>query len=232
MEKRALLVRHEHGPEDDRVVSFLQANGITPDIRRPFAGDSLGEVTDDLIGTVIYGGMYNAYDVDLHPFLAEEYRWIGAAMAANLPLLGICQGAQMLAHHNGAWAGASDQIDYEFGYYDVMPTQADPDFMPQPLVLAQAHFHTFDLPKGAVHLARSAAFENQAFRLGDRTYGFQFHAEQTIESFRRWQDSKTANYGKPGAQTRKTQTQLMHQHDSAQADWFYGFLTKFFGVGA
>lgn len=229
MSKRVVLVRHGHGPNDDRVVSYLTDAGFTPDIRKPFAGDSLGDVTDDVAGTVIYGGMYNAYDTEKHPFLNEEYRWIGAALDAGIPTLGLCQGAQMLAWHQGEWAGAPDHGQHEFGLYEVTPTGADPDFMPGPMHVTQAHFHTFDLPKGAVHLARSEVFENQAFRLGSTVYGFQFHPEQTIEGFRRWQNEKTNSYGQPGAQDRDTQNRLIFAHDEAQATWFYGFLKKLFG---
>ena len=228
MKQRVLLVRHGDGPCDDRVVNYLTLRGIVPDIRRPWQGDTLGDVTDDVIGTVIYGGMYNAYDADTDRFLHEEYRWIGAALDAGIPVLGLCQGAQMIAYHQGAWAGAPAHGQHEFGYYEVTPTGADPDFMPGPMHFVQSHFHTFDLPAGAVHLARSAKFENQAFRLGEAVYGFQFHPEQTIEGFRRWQAVKTATYAKPGVQSRAEQDRLMYQHDAAQADWFYAFLDKLF----
>lgn len=230
MKKRVVLVRHGHGPNDDRIVSFLVNNGIEPDIRKPFAGEMLGEVGQDVIATVIYGGMYNAYDTEIHPFLKEEYRWIGAAMDAGIPVLGICQGAQMIAHHLGAWAGAPAHGNHEFGYYKVSPTEAGQDILPGPLHMAQAHFHTFDLPEGAVRLATSEAFENQAFRVGDKVFGFQFHAEQTIESFRRWQVDKTNDYDKPGVQSQEEQTRLMHEHDAAQAEWFYGFLDRFLSL--
>lgn len=229
MKPRVLLVRHGDEPNDDRVVSYLETHGFRPDIRKPFAGDALGAVTDDLAGTVIYGGMYNACDADRQPFLHEEYRWIGAALDAGVPVLGLCQGAQMIAYHQGAFAGQREGGRHEFGYYQIRPTAQGRDFLPHPLHMAQAHFHTFDLPAGAVHLAESDAYENQAFRLGDKVYGLQFHPEQTIEGFRRWQRSKTAAYGKPGAQTRQQQDALMMAHDTAQADWFNGFLGRLFG---
>ncbi|MEX0339369.1 MAG: glutamine amidotransferase, partial [Arenibacterium sp.] len=201
-------------------------------IRDPFAGDTLGEVEDDVIATVVYGGMYNADAAAAHPFLNEEYRWIGKAMNAGIPLLGICQGAQMIAHHQGAWAGARPSETYEFGYYEVTPTDLGREILPEPLVLAQAHFHTFDLPRGAVHLASSATYENQAFQLGENVFGFQFHAEQTIEGFRRWQVRSPELFNKPGAQSLAEQTELMHHHDAAQAKWFYGFMARFLGVDA
>lgn len=229
MTQRVVLVKHGHGPNDDRVVNYLTEVGFDIDIRKPFAGDVLGDVTDDVAGTVIYGGQYNAYDAEKNPFLTEEYRWIGAALDAGIPTLGLCQGAQMIAFHEGEWAGAPDSGLHEFGMYEIEPTEDGADFLPTPLHFTQAHFHTFDLPKGAVHLARSQMFENQAFRLGQMVYGFQFHPEQTVESFRRWQNSRENSYTMPGSQDRETQDKLMYHHDAAQAAWFYEFLAKFLG---
>lgn len=229
MERRVLCVRHGDGPTDDRVTSFCQMNGLRADTRRPFAGDLLGDVTDDLAGVVVYGGMYNAYDTALHPFLNEEYRIMAAAIQAGVPLLGLCQGAQMIAHMHGAFAGAPDHGSHEFGCYEVSPTDAGQDLMPEPLHLFQWHFHTFDIPSEGQHLARSALFENQAFRIGEKVYGFQFHAENTIEGFRRWQAKATPEvYAKPGVQSAAEQTRLMYAHDAAQADWFYRFLARLF----
>ena len=93
----------------------------------------------------------------------------------------------------------------------------------------QSHFHTFGIPAGAVHLASSELFPNQAFRHGERVYALQFHAEVTIEGFRRWQARPTAPYGQPGVQTREQQDLLACAHDAAQAAWFHGFLSRLFG---
>ncbi len=228
MTNEIVLIRHGHDPADDRISVWLQQSGFAVRTIFPFAGEKIGELTDQIAGTVIYGGKYNVYETDEHPFLLEEYRWIDQCLNANIPMLGICQGAQQIAHHLGAWAGPPDRERYEFGYYGIEPVEDD-DFLTEPLTVAQAHFHTFDIPDGATHLARSEAFENQAFRFGDNVYALQFHAEQTTESFRRWQNADWAAYGKPGAQTREEQNQLMARHDEAQAKWFYGFLDRFLG---
>lgn len=229
MGKRVVLVRHGDGPADDRVVTWLARNGVTADIRRPYQGETLGEIGEDVAATVIYGGMYNAYDTGRHPFLNEEYKWIGAAMAAGIPLLGICQGAQMIAHHNGAWVGPVAAGTHEFGYYEVRPIDGVSDFLPGPLHVTQAHFHTFDIPSEAEHLARSDLFENQAFRIGDTVYGLQFHPEQHYVGFQRWQ-TQSDSYGSPGAQTKALQDQLGPQVDAAQDVWFMGFLDRFMGA--
>lgn len=235
--QRLVLIRHNHVPADDRVASWAYFNGYDVDIRYPFSGDALEELVKELkggsniAGTVVYGGPFNAYEHKTYPFLVQEQNWIEAAMKADLPLLGICQGAQQIAHSLGAWVGPYENEIHEFGYYELVPSEAgrNEGFLQSPIHVAQAHYHTFDLPEGAVHLASSNAYQNQAYRIGEKVFGFQFHAEQTVENFRRWQDSKETSYGKTGAQTRDLQNQLMAKHDEAQGEWFYGFLDKLFG---
>ncbi|MFL2798849.1 MAG: glutamine amidotransferase-related protein [Paracoccaceae bacterium] len=141
-------------------------------------------------------------------------------------MLGICQGAQQIAHHLGAKVGPVDNSIGEFGYYQINPTKDANDFLKSSLHVAQAHYHTFDIPKDAVKLAGSELFSNQAFKVQQNVYGLQFHAEVTIEGFRRWQNSDWPS--RLGHQTIEEQTRLMHKHDAAQASWFYDFLNNLF----
>ena len=229
MAKRLLCVRHGAGPTDDRVTSWCAKHGVTADIRRPFQGESSGEVESDVAGLVVFGGMFDSDSEDTNTFLKDEYRVIEAALAADLPLLGICQGAQMLARALGAWAGGRDDV-HEFGYYEITPTADGADFLPGPMHFTPAHWHTFDIPAGATHLASSTLYPNQAFRHG-AALGVQFHPEVTIEGFRRWQIGNSS-YSKPGAQDPETQERLMMAHDRAQADWFYALMDDMFGEAA
>lgn len=232
MDTRLLCIRHGDGPMDDRITTWCGANQVRCDARRAWQGQDVGEITDDLIGVVVYGGIYNAYDTDKHPFLKDEYRMIDAAMRANIPLFGICQGAQMIAHHLGAWAGAPTHGLHEFGWYEVTPTPDGTDLFPEPMHFAQAHFHTFDLPGGARHLARSDTFENQAFAIGDTVLSVQFHPEQTIAGFMRWQERANdwGRWTEPGVQDRDTQTKLMLDHDATQGAWLRGVMDRYFGA--
>jgi GMP synthase (glutamine-hydrolysing) len=227
MTNRIILIEHGDGPQDDRVFAYLNRNGYDPVVCKPFSGEAI-DLDMPLAGAVIYGGKYNVYDTTLHPFLLDEYRFIGHCLARDIPLLGICQGAQQIAWHLGAEVGPDEKGLTEFGYYTLHPSDAAADFLDAPIHVAQAHYHTFALPPGALHLASSDHFPNQAFRIGDRIYGFQFHAEVTPAGFRRWQETLTANYGRPGAQTRDEQDELMRLHDEAQAQWFESFLRKLF----
>ena len=230
MSRKIVLVRHGDDPPDDRVVTFAVQNGFEPVFYRPFKGDKLPAPGPDVAGSVVYGGPFNVFEEDKHPFLHDEADWIRACMAKEIPLLGICQGAQQIARTLGAWAGPYDTPVHEFGYYPISPTPEGRDFLPDTLNMTQAHFHTFAIPEGAVHLASSPLYPNQAFRYGDKTFAFQFHPEVTIEGFRRWQSYPWAAFGKPGAQTKDQQNALMAEHDARQADWFYGFLRKLFGI--
>lgn len=227
--RRVVLIRHEHEPMVDHAYGYFVKNGFEVDIRRPFAGDNLDIPQDDLAGTVIYGGSFNVDETEKYPFLKDEYTWIAKCLKADVPMLGICQGAQQIAWHLGAHVGPVDGDATEFGYYKIRPTEAGKDIFPDELVVTQSHFHEFHIPEGAVCLAESDLFEYQAFRLGDKVYGFQFHAEQTMEGFHLWQEKYEAERkGRPGIQDRETQNRLMLEHDEAQAKWFNDFLGKLF----
>jgi GMP synthase (glutamine-hydrolysing) len=230
MSRKIVLVSHGDDPPDDRVVTFAVQNGFEPVFRRPFKGDMLGLPGPDVAGSVVYGGPYNVFEEDRHPFLNDEADWIRACMAQGIPLLGICQGAQQIARVLEAEVGPYAQPVHEFGNYPISPTPEGRDFLPGTLHMTQAHFHTFAIPEGAVHLASSPLYPNRAFRHGVRTYAFQFHPEVTIEGFRRWQSYPWAAFGKPGAQSKAEQDALMAEHDAAQADWFYDFLSRLFGT--
>lgn len=229
MPRKIVLVRHGDDPPDDRVTTFALQNGFDPVHCYPFKGERLGLPGPEVAGSVVYGGPFNVFHEDLHPFLHEEADWIRACMAMDIPLLGICQGAQQIARVLGAHVGPPDCGVHEFGYYPISPTPEGRDFLPETLHMTQSHFHTFAIPEGAVHLATSPLYPNQAFRHGNRTYGLQFHPECTPQGFRRWQSRPWAAYGKPGAQSKAEQDALMTRHDARQADWFDGFLTQLFG---
>ena len=223
-----ILVRHGDEVGDDRASTWLQNHGFEVEWRAPYEGDLLDDpVGDQIAGTVLYGGPHCVDEPDAYPWLADEAAWVKRCISAEKPVLGFCLGGQVIADALGAAVGAGTSGLYEFGYYPLIAATGQ-DVIPDGLVVTQAHFHEFQIPEGAVRLAGSEGFPNQAFRFGKRTFAFQFHPEQTIESFRRWQGADWAHYDKPGAQDRAEQDRLAARHDDRQAAWFHEFLARLF----
>lgn len=139
-------------------------------------------------GLVVLGGPMNAEQVAEYPFLRRNVIWIQEAIRRDLPVLGICLGAQLLAKSLGARV-YPNRVK-EIGWYEIELT-APPD---DPLfgscggrrTVFQWHGDTFDLPARAVPLARGDLCTQQAFRYGARAYGLQFHIEVTAEMIEQW----------------------------------------------
>ncbi|MYB33631.1 MAG: glutamine amidotransferase [Gammaproteobacteria bacterium] len=228
-DKTILLVDHHDNPRDDLATIYLQEAGFQLELCCPFKGDPLPDANAGFIGAVIYGGEPNVTELDQFPYLKDELKWIGNALADDLPMVGICLGGQLIAHVLGAHVGYHDKGLCEFGYYPIKPTVHGLSVIPRPMHVVEAHKQYFDLPEDAVLLAEGEIFENQAFRYGNHVYALQFHPEISADIFRRWQDSDWAFYGHPGAQIRAEQDQLLPSAASIQSQWFKGFLQHVFG---
>ena len=153
------------------------------------AGDELPDWRE-FSAIVAMGWPVSAYDDDTLPWLADEKALIAAAVRAGMPFWGVCLGVQLLAASLGARVYAGDEP--EVGVLAVELTEegrADPVFsaLPRSVPALQWHGDTFDLPPGAVRLAGSPAYPNQAFRF-ENAYGVQFHLEVSSEMAREWMD--------------------------------------------
>jgi GMP synthase-like glutamine amidotransferase len=137
---------------------------------------------------VVMGGPMGAYDEPDHAWLTDEKRLLREAVEADVPVWGVCLGAQLLAAALGARVYRGERP--EVGMLPVELTREaadDPVFAeaPSSFPTLQWHGDSFDLPAGATLLASSPAYPNQAFRIG-RSYGLQFHLEVTLELATEW----------------------------------------------
>lgn len=138
---------------------------------------------EDVDLLVVMGGPMSVNDETDHPWLAKEKEFIRRAVEAGKPVLGICLGAQLIADAMGA--NVFPNSTKEIGWFPVEAVASDhASVFRFPDVTEVFHWHgeTFNLPEGAVQLARSKACENQAFQLGNHVIGLQFHLETTPES--------------------------------------------------
>ncbi len=173
----------QHVPFEDigSMRGWLTARGATLHYCRLFAGDPLPDPADlDLL--IIMGGPMSVNDEALHPWLVAEKAFVRAALAAKVPTLGVCLGAQLIASALGA--AIYPNGEKEIGWFPVNGLDAGCGTFTFPETSNVFHWHgeTFDLPPGAVRLASSAACRNQAFQIGFNVIGLQFHLETTPQS--------------------------------------------------
>lgn len=140
-------------------------------------------------GLVVLGGPMNVDQVDSYSHLLHEIEVIRAALTREIPTLGICLGAQLLAAALGARVIPAPVS--EIGWYPLTLSSAagsDPLFqhLDATMPVFQWHAYTFTEPRDTVHLASTESCANQAFRYRDFAYGLQFHLEADAALIHRW----------------------------------------------
>ncbi len=184
-DERPTLLAIQHVPWETPHRILDACGGLDVHTVKPLAGQALPD-HGEVAGAVVMGGPMNVDEIDLHPGLEAEREWLAEAVRREMPVLGICLGAQLLAWALGAEVrpGEGPELGYE-------PVEVlDPD---DPILGALApgttvlHWHgdVIDLPRGAVHLARSARTEVQAFRHGN-AWGVLFHPESDLALLEAW----------------------------------------------
>ncbi len=231
--RRVLIILHQECSTPGRIGRLLREQGLHLDIRRPRFDDPLPKTLADHAGVIVFGGPMSANDDDA--WIRREIDWIGVALKEEKPFLGICLGAQMLARHLGHRVCAHPQGRVEVGYYPIDPTEhglklCDSRF---PTRVYQWHREGFDLPNGAVLLAKGFDFEAQAFRYGPAAFGFQFHPEVTLPMICRWSARSRERLDYPGARPLHRHLGGWLRHDRTVARWSGAFLQSWLaGSGA
>ncbi len=198
--RRAIVLQHTPTEGPERIADLLRDRGVACDVRALHAGAPVPHdlAPDELL--VVMGGPMGVGDAGSarYPFLATEIALLARLVARDAPVLGICLGSQLLAAGAGARVypntrPGADGVpeparEVGWGPVDFIGVDREPalaGLRAQELVV---HWHgdTYELPPGAVHLASTPVCRHQAFRLGQRQFGLQFHPELERETIAVW----------------------------------------------
>jgi len=185
-----LIVQHAQHEHPAALRRALETQGVQTLWIHPYRGDGYPDVSQ-IRGMISLGGPMGANDEAEHPWITRECELLRQCVEAELPTVGVCLGGQMMARALGAEVARNEVA--EVGWYPIqLNAQGKKDRIlgvagTQPLVY-QWHYDTFQLPKGAVLLAKSTACPRQAYRVGEKAYGFQFHPEADHQLVQEWLD--------------------------------------------
>jgi GMP synthase (glutamine-hydrolysing) len=195
--KRAVVLKHADFEGPGAIAGLVGEQGYRLEVRSLHRGDGvpLDLGPDELL--IVMGGSMGVSDLERpeYPYLRAEVQLLRQRVLEEAPVLGVCLGAQLLAHAAGGAVYPMLSADRSHRLYEVgwgriwfhhSPEDAVLAGMPAEMPMLHWHGDTFDLPPGAHLLASSAVCRNQAFRIGRRMFGLQFHCETTaqdVESF-------------------------------------------------
>lgn len=164
------------------IESWLQVAGYQISSTQFFNSEHLPEI-EDIHFLIVLGGPMSVNDEAQHPWLVKEKEFIKRCIEAEKSVLGICLGAQLIASSMGSKVFPNSAK--EIGWLPVEAVQSESTSVfrfPNETVVFHWHGETFSLPPSAVQLAKSKGCENQAFQIGKKVIGLQFHLETTPAS--------------------------------------------------
>jgi GMP synthase-like glutamine amidotransferase len=221
-----LAIMHDDMSPAGVVEERIRARGGEVRSIRAHRGEPIPEAVDGHDGIIVLGGTQHANDDHKHPYFPAVLKLMREFHAAGRPLLGSCLGAQLLARAFGAKVARHSHL--EFGFLELSIT---PDGERDPLLkglparhrLMEWHEDTFELPEGAAHLIEGRGCRNQAFRLGERSYGFQCHFEATPDLVESWigvgRQGLVRHFGEAAATEIERLRAEMATHSTAQREF-------------
>ncbi|MEL6136706.1 MAG: glutamine amidotransferase [Cyanobacteria bacterium J06626_23] len=222
MPSTILVIVHQKTSQAGLVGDLLTAQGYALELRCPALGDPLPDDLSPYAGVIVFGGPASANDAE--PFIHRELDWLPTVLSAQIPYLGICLGAQLLAKALGATVSPHAEGLREIGYFPIQATALGEALFAQQMHVYHFHNEGFELPSGAELLATGDRFPNQAFRYGKHAYAVQFHPEITPGMIDFWTTQAADQLLLPGAQPRDHHFHHHAAHGHAVASWLDGFL--------
>ncbi|OTG87169.1 glutamine amidotransferase [Acinetobacter sp. ANC 4558] len=136
--------------------------------------------------TIILGGPIGVYETHDYPFLQNEIDLLKVRLKNNLPTLGICLGAQLIAHALGAQVYTGHAKEIGWSALKILPTENNLLSTLTDISVLHWHGDTFHLPENATLLASSYVYPNQAFHVGKNILALQFHLEVETQRMEKW----------------------------------------------
>ncbi|MBD0421974.1 type 1 glutamine amidotransferase [Streptomyces sp. TRM S81-3] len=204
-----LVVQNGRSGGPGRFGDWLAEEGVTPDVVRAYAGAALPHSLEPYRGVMVLGGGYLPDDDDRAPWLPRTRALVAEALGRGVPVFGICLGGQLLAQVAGGTVRGRSGTP-EFGSTPLTvraEAGTDPLFRGLPGRVTGIEHHVdaiTALPAGAVWLMESAHCPYQAFRVGDRAWGVQFHPEADAERVRSWDPERLRAEGVDPGELRRT----------------------------
>lgn len=201
---------------------------------RAWEGETVPSTLGQHLGLVLLGGPQAVHRAHEWPYLEREMALVREAHAMRAPVLGICLGAQIVAQALGGRAlpgPAGPEVGYE--PLDLAPEAGDDPLLrhvPADLPVLHLHHDTYEMPPDAVRLASTPRYKEQAFRLGDRTYGLQFHLEFTSQMLALALPQEAADLHKAGVDAGALVAQA-RRLDGRMAEACRGLAKGFFACG-
>jgi GMP synthase-like glutamine amidotransferase len=189
--KTILAIQNDETDPPHLVGRWLMELGFEIKILRAYAGESVPTtVPENIAGVIPLGGHMGALDDHIAPWLPNERALLADAIARDIPVFAICLGTQLLAAATGGKVTRAKIV--EIGAKEIFPNAASAtdsifNFV-GPLPVTQWHEDEVSiLPPGAITLASSPACENQIYRVGENSYGVQFHPEADLAIVAKWE---------------------------------------------
>ncbi len=194
------------------IEDFLNEKNITCTILELSKTANIPDPADfDIL--LMMGGPMSVNEDDIYPYIKKEEKLVRDFIGRDKRVLGVCLGAQIMAKALGSsvYKGAEKEI----GWYDIditgeglrdkrimsLATHPQTEDIGKTFKVFHWHGETFDIPNGAVRLASSALYPNQAFRYGENAYAFQFHIEVKKDMIYKWLENEAVDLKKIKAET-------------------------------
>lgn len=183
---KILILQHAANEGAGSILEWCNKRNVSVTYLNLYEPHPKFDASQDYQLMVILGGAMSVNDERELPWLKPEKQFIRQMIEANIPTLGICLGAQLIATALGSTVGANPET--EIGWHQVRNVAHNKPVFQLADSLDAFHWHgeTFQLPDNAIRLAESKACVNQGYQIGDRVIGLQFHPEVTLETMGLW----------------------------------------------